>query len=530
MILMYFSLVILFAVPSFAEPITYTYDDANRLVQADSGGATVKYVYDGVGNLVQRKRYAASTIPVSYDFGSVGIGVTSAAQTFTITNTGTEGLQIGITGFDGNDGLAFSILNDNCIGQALAAETSCTLQVVFSSATAGIKNANLSISFSDPNTLKNVITLSGTGTVAQADTTPPTSQIISPVNGSGHAVNMPLTISGTSVDTGGGEVVRVDVSTDSGTSWQPATGTTSWSYAWTPAQTGSFTIRSRAVDNKDNVENPSEGVTITITVPPSAQFTVSADSGTSYKINFDGSYSICPDTPCAYSWDLGDGSTGTGVTTSHIYSDGATRTVILTVADVFGLSGNVMMLVTPTPVNLPPTASNAGLSISNYTVSFTDTSSDAPGNNPAGFLGGAVSVNWNDGAISTGDVGAIFSHTYANASTYTIVHTVTNAAGLTGSETQKVTVPRKFSITVTTTPAITGASLYVKTLAGSTVQYCTTTSSGSCTFGNLLPNTYKVQAYKSGYTFDGDPITSGNQNPVNTTVGPDQTVTFTHTP
>ena len=41
------------------------------------------------------------------------------------------------------------------------------------------------------------------------------------------------TISGTASDTGGGVVAGVEVSTDGGTTWHPATGTTSWTYTWT---------------------------------------------------------------------------------------------------------------------------------------------------------------------------------------------------------------------------------------------------------------------------------------------------------
>ena len=39
-------------------------------------------------------------------------------------------------------------------------------------------------------------------------------------------------VSGTATDTGGGVVAGVEVSTDGGTTWHPATGTTSWTYTW----------------------------------------------------------------------------------------------------------------------------------------------------------------------------------------------------------------------------------------------------------------------------------------------------------
>jgi hypothetical protein len=44
----------------------------------------------------------------------------------------------------------------------------------------------------------------------------------------------------------------VEVSTDGGT-WHPASGTTSWSYTWTPAASGTVTLRARAIDDTVNI-------------------------------------------------------------------------------------------------------------------------------------------------------------------------------------------------------------------------------------------------------------------------------------
>ena len=41
-----------------------------------------------------------------------------------------------------------------------------------------------------------------------------------------------VTVTGTASDSGGGVVAGVEVSTDGGTTWHPATGTTSWTYSW----------------------------------------------------------------------------------------------------------------------------------------------------------------------------------------------------------------------------------------------------------------------------------------------------------
>ena len=97
-----------------------------------------------------------------------------------------------------------------------------------------------------------------------ADTTPPTVIVTSPTSGATIPAMQPLTISGTASDTGG-VVARVEVSTDGGNTWNPATGLGSWSYSWTPTALGSATIKVRAEDDSDNISTP---VSIPITVGP----------------------------------------------------------------------------------------------------------------------------------------------------------------------------------------------------------------------------------------------------------------------
>ncbi len=60
---------------------------------------------------------------------------------------------------------------------------------------------------------------------ASTDTTPPTSTITSPAAGANLQDGTTVTITGTATDTGGGVVAGVEVSTDGGTTWHPATMT-----------------------------------------------------------------------------------------------------------------------------------------------------------------------------------------------------------------------------------------------------------------------------------------------------------------
>ncbi|WP_348647202.1 DUF4082 domain-containing protein [Rhizobium leguminosarum] len=101
-------------------------------------------------------------------------------------------------------------------------------------------------------------------TTSSTDLVAPTSVITVPAT---VAVGSTVTITGTAADTGGGVIAGVEVSTDNGASWHPATGDENWTYTWSPQVAGSYTIRSRAVDDNINLETPSAGRTVTVGGP-----------------------------------------------------------------------------------------------------------------------------------------------------------------------------------------------------------------------------------------------------------------------
>ena len=111
-----------------------------------------------------------------------------------------------------------------------------------------------------PATLISGLTLATQST----DTTPPASTITSPAQNATIASGTKVTISGTAADTGGGQVAGVEVSVDGGNTWHPATGKATWTYTWSASGNASTTIKSRAVDDSGNLENPSAGVTVTV--------------------------------------------------------------------------------------------------------------------------------------------------------------------------------------------------------------------------------------------------------------------------
>lgn len=104
---------------------------------------------------------------------------------------------------------------------------------------------------------------------ASADHTPPTATITSPVAGAAVANGATVTVTGTASDVGG-VVAGVEVSTDSGASWHAATGTTSWSYTYVQAGTGSRAIQVHAIDDSANYPSAPSTVTVAVGGPYSA--------------------------------------------------------------------------------------------------------------------------------------------------------------------------------------------------------------------------------------------------------------------
>src|SRR5262249_5926976 len=96
-----------------------------------------------------------------------------------------------------------------------------------------------------------------------SDITAPVTTIVSPVMSATVSSGVRLTITGTASDLAG-VVSGVEVSVDGGTTWKAATGTTLWSFDWTPGVPGSATIRARAIDDSGNLEVAGPGTTVSI--------------------------------------------------------------------------------------------------------------------------------------------------------------------------------------------------------------------------------------------------------------------------
>jgi hypothetical protein len=140
---------------------------------------------------------------------------------------------------------------------------------------------------SQPATLQSGLQLA----TASGDNTPPTSTILSPITGSTLPTGTLVTITGTAVDAGGGQVGGMEISLDGGLTWHAATGRGNWSYVWTtPTTSGQFNIKTRSVDDSLNLEVPGAGVTLNVgldTTPPTAPSgLIATASGTQISLSW----------------------------------------------------------------------------------------------------------------------------------------------------------------------------------------------------------------------------------------------------
>ncbi len=129
-----------------------------------------------------------------------------------------------------------------------------------------------------------------------------------------------------------------------------------------------------------------------------------------------------------YTWNFGDGATGTGVNATHTYASAGTYTIALTVADPQGLTNSTSQTVTVVANQAPTAAFTA--TVDSHAVAFDATTSSDPD-------GSLASYAWDFGDGQTG-TGATVTHTYATAGTFTAALTVTDDQGATNTVTHQV--------------------------------------------------------------------------------------------
>jgi len=195
------------------------------------------------------------------------------------------------------------------------------------------------------------------------------------------------------------------------------------------ADNGSYLVTLTVTDN-DGATDSADATKTVMNRPPVASFTATAERGyTDETVSFDASESYDPDgTIVSYLWNFGDGTTATGVTVQHAYSQDGTYTVTLTVTDDEDATDTAS--ATQTVLNRAPIASfteSAETVSSGESIHFDASGSRDPDGTIVNYL-----WNFGDGNTATG---VTVDHAYADDGVYTVTLTVTDDDGATDSAT-----------------------------------------------------------------------------------------------
>jgi PKD repeat protein len=219
----------------------------------------------------------------------------------------------------------------------------------------------------------------------------------------------------------------------------PGTPGSNYSYTTPVIPSGGYRVRVRAVDVYGQVQPVPRDVNVTVSAPagnvaPVASFTASC---TQNVCSFDGRASTDENAPTLiYSWNFGNGRTGSGSVPSHTYTTANTFTVTLTVRDEYGLTGTTTRTVTivepagnaaPNPVINPPACTGLVCNISGVGSADPNT-------------GDTFTYLWDFGDGTPTSSSSAMSHTFPAAGTYTVTLTVTDGWGKANSTTRQVPV------------------------------------------------------------------------------------------
>jgi photosystem II stability/assembly factor-like uncharacterized protein len=196
-------------------------------------------------------------------FGNVKINSTSSTKQLNVSNHSSADVSLVISGvsISGVDAGQFNISPGNCgsLTPIIAIGAQCSFDVTFTPLSSGNKSAQIQISSNYSSVPTTNVSVSGTGIAV-------TSTILTPATG--YITNeQNITVSGTASVAGGDALALVEVSIDNGATWQPASGTGSWSINLSFPSTGTFAVLSRATSSGGIIETPGTGISIAI-VPP----------------------------------------------------------------------------------------------------------------------------------------------------------------------------------------------------------------------------------------------------------------------
>ncbi len=201
----------------------------------------------------------------------------------------------------------------------------------------------------------------------------------------------------------------------------------------TYADNGVYVARLIVTDNEGN-QNAVATTVVVDNVDPSNVSIGGATTGSEgVSLTVNGFATDVPADPLTYSWDFGDGTTGSGSSVSHTYSNNGAFLVTLTVSD--GDGGVVTTTGTITVSNTAPTITTTTVPTTGQegvalTVSATGADVGSDG----------LIYRWDFGDGTQIATGASVSHVYADQGTYTIGLTLSDTDGATDTTSSSISI------------------------------------------------------------------------------------------
>jgi PKD repeat protein len=167
-------------------------------------------------------------------------------------------------------------------------------------------------------------------------------------------------------------------------------------------------------------------------ISPSANAGAAISVGQGAIVSFNGTGSSDNLGIASYAWEFGDGSSGTGVSTTHAYPTPGTYTATLTVWDYSGNSASATRIVTVRDTQAPVPRGGGDRTVDEGQPLFFDASASTDNV-------GVTSYAWNFGDNSSATT-ATATHVYSSPGKYAASLTVKDAAGNSATSTFTVTV------------------------------------------------------------------------------------------
>ena len=280
----------------------------------------------------------------------------------------------------------------------------------------------------------------------------------------------------------------------------------------------------------------------TVPAPPTAVINGPTTGDVGQGLTFDGSASTVGSNPIVrYDWNLGDGTTASGVSVSHAYGAAGTYTVQLTVVDAAGQTGTSSISVVISAVaQTPPNAAIQGPA----TVKVGDPANFNAANSTAGSSPiQSYTFNFGNGLTAGPGPESVGSTVYTQPGVYNVTVTVTDQNGLSDSASMQVTVEASSGLQGTTwlyiTPVATisqvsidlnfgAASLtgfagcntysapYTADANGNITVGAITLTQALCSEDIMAQETAYIQSLQTATTY----VVNGQQLTINTASGP----------